>query len=204
MKKIGFFLVIVGLFIGVFAGCSNNTSPSSVPKDTVDGFLTAIQKGDYEKARTFVEGTESGFKLDDMTKTVDGVDGKEIMDAVTKQYKFENITEVSNKDNKAEVKVKITSVDFAHALGKTVGDVMAMTMADAMSGSKQPSEKEMEEKVLKELIKNLSETGAKTVTREVTLTLNKDKDGNFKIVSNDQLGEVILANWKELDKVFAK
>ncbi|KIU70906.1 hypothetical protein C797_28998 [Bacillus thuringiensis Sbt003] len=48
--------MVVGLTAGVLAGCAN-------PKDTTEEFLTAIQKGDVEKARTFVESDKEFNKL---------------------------------------------------------------------------------------------------------------------------------------------
>lgn len=52
------------------------------------------------------------------------------------------------------------------------------------------------------LVKNLSDKDAVMATREVTLNLKKDKDGNYKIVSDENLQEALLANSKSIDKMF--
>lgn len=52
------------------------------------------------------------------------------------------------------------------------------------------------------LVKNLSDKDAVMATREVTLNLKEDKDGNYKIVSDENLQEALLANSKSIDKMF--
>ncbi len=54
-------MMVVGLTAGVLAGCAN-------PKDTTEEFLTAIQKGDVEKARTFVESDKEFNKLNEKNR----------------------------------------------------------------------------------------------------------------------------------------
>ena len=51
------------------------------------------------------------------------------------------------------------------------------------------------------IIKNLTDKDA-MATREVTLNLKKDKDGDYKIVADDNLKEVLFANAKSLEKMF--
>jgi Domain of unknown function (DUF4878) len=197
MKKLLLFIMMMGLSISVLVGCSN-----AGPKDTVKEFLTAIQKGDFEKAVTLVEDTGSGFDFSKITRSADGIDGKEMFDAVTKNYKFEEVAEVSNKDDKAEVKVKITSVDLTAAMEKTVGETLAAVVKDARSGNKAPSKQEVQQQVMKNFAKNLGDKDAKMITRDVTLNVKKDKDGNYKLVSDKNLGDAVLANVEELEGMF--
>ena len=49
---------------------------------------------------------------------------------------------------------------------------------------------------------NLADKDAAMATREVTLNLKKDKDGDYKIVADDNLKEVLFANAKSLEKMF--
>jgi len=197
MKKLLTLIMVVGLSIGVLAGCSN-------PKDTVQEFLTAIQKGDFEKASTFVENKDKGYEFGKLNETTDGVDGKAIFNAIVKNYKFEKPEEVSKKDDTAKVKVKITSVDMSVAVTKTIGEVMPMAFASAFSEDQEKSDKMMEQMMMSTLIKNLSDKDATMATREVTLNLKKDKDGNYKIISDESLEEALLANAKAVDKMFGE
>ncbi len=192
VKKLLLLMMVIGLTVGVLAGCAN-------PKDTAEEFLTAIQKGDLEKARTFVESDKEFSKLNEKT---DDADGKAMLSAITKSFKFEKLEEVSKKDDKAEVKVKVTSVDLSIAVTKAMGEVMPMAFASAFSEDKEQSEKAIEKTMTSTIIKNLSDKEAAMATREVTLNLKKDKDGDYKIVADDNLQELLFANAKSLEKMF--
>ncbi|QWU44139.1 hypothetical protein [Bacillus sp. NP247] len=192
VKKLLLLMMVVGLTVGVLAGCAN-------PKDTAEEFLTAIQKGDLEKARTFVESDKEFSKLNEKT---DDADGKAMLSAITKGFKFEKLEEVSKKDDKAEVKVKVTSVDLSVAVTKAMGEVMPMAFASAFSEDKEKSEKVIEKTMTSAIIKHLSDKEAIMATREVTLNLKKDKDGDYKIVADDNLQELLFANAKSLEKMF--
>ncbi|EJR03189.1 hypothetical protein [Bacillus cereus] len=192
VKKLLLLMMVIGLTVGVLAGCAN-------PKDTAEEFLTAIQKGDLEKARTFVESDKEFSKLNEKT---DDADGKAMLSAITKSFKFEKLEEVSKKDDKAEVKVKVTSVDLSIAVTKAMGEVMPMAFASAFSEDKEQSEKTIEKTMTSTIIKNLADKEAAMATRDVTLNLKKDKDGDYKIVADDNLQELLFANAKSLEKMF--
>ncbi|WP_433771342.1 hypothetical protein [Bacillus wiedmannii] len=192
VKKLLLLIMVVGLTVGVLAGCAN-------PKDTTEEFLTALQKGDVEKARTFVESDKEFSKLNEKT---DDAEAKEMLSAITKNFKFEKLEEVSKKDDKAEVKVKVTSVDLSVAVTKAMGEVMPMAFASAFSEDKEQSEKAIEKTMTSAIVKHLSDKDAIMATREVTLNLKKNKDGDYKIVADDNLQEVLFANAKSLEKMF--
>jgi len=192
VKKLLLLMMVIGLTVGVLAGCAN-------PKDTAEEFLTAIQKGDIEKARTFVESDKEFNKLNEKT---DDAEAKAMLSAITKNFQFEKPDEVSKKDDKAEGKVKITSADLSVAVTKAMGEVMPMAFASAFSEDKEQSEKTIETTMTSAVIKHLSDKDATMVTREVTLNLKKDKDGDYKIVADDNLKEVLFANVKSLEKMF--
>ncbi|PEV85538.1 hypothetical protein CN429_06445 [Bacillus cereus] len=194
IKRLLLLMMVVGLTAGVLAGCAN-------PKDTTEEFLTAIQKGDVEKARTFVESDKEFNKLNEKT---DDAEAKAMLSAITKNFKFEKLEELSKKDDKAEVKVKmkITSADLSVAVTKAVGEVMPMAFASAFSEDKEQSEKAIEKTMTSTIVKNLADKDAAMATREVTLNLKKDKDGDYKIVADDNLKEVLFANAKSLEKMF--
>ncbi|MCM3735740.1 hypothetical protein M3215_07895 [Bacillus cytotoxicus] len=189
------FVMMVGLLMSILTGCSN-------PKDTVQEFLTAIQKGDFEKASTFVYASDRGYDFSKLNKKEDGIEGKAVFNAIVKNYKFEKPEQVSKEEDKAKVKVKITSVDMAVATTKTIGEIMPMAFASAFSENKEQSDKAMDQMMTTTLVKNLSDKDAAMATREVTLNLKKDKDGNYKIVSDENLQEALLANSKSIDKMF--
>jgi RNA binding exosome subunit len=191
---------IVGLLMSILIGCS-----SDGPKDTVKEFLTAIQKGDFAKASTFVGSENGDFDFNKMNETVNGIDGKEMFSAITKNYEFKEPVEVSKKDDTAEVKVEITSVDMGAVLKKTIEEMVSTAFANTIvSGGKEPSKKEMEEQMMKNLLEKLSDKDSKMITREVTLNVKKDTDGNYKIAPDEKLAEALIANAQELEKALNK
>jgi hypothetical protein len=194
-KKLLGILAVVGMSIGILAGCSD-----AKPTDTVKEFLTTVQKGDVEKAATFVDEKDGKVKFSEMSKVTDEMDGKEMFKAVTKNYTFKEPVEVSAKDDTAEVKVDVTSVDMLAAITDAMGETMSTAMQTAFKEGKEPSQKEMEETMMKAMVEKLGDKDTKMVTREVTLNLKKDTDGNYKIISDEKLAEAIIANFEELDK----
>ncbi|WP_409296240.1 DUF4878 domain-containing protein [Peribacillus sp. SCS-26] len=167
------------------------------PADTVTSFLTSFQKGDVEKAGKFVKG-----QLKSTLSTGEEEDGpvsEKLMTAFTKGYKFETPKEVSSKGDTAKVKVKVTSVDVKEAIGSAMSELMPSALAAAfVEGG--DSEEAVDKLVEKTIIKKLTSEDAAFDTRSVTLTLKKDKKGEYKILANDQLKEAVLANMNDLEQ----
>ncbi|WP_246145465.1 DUF4878 domain-containing protein [Bacillus rubiinfantis] len=192
-------MITVVFTIGILAGCG-----APKPADTVNEFLTAVKDADYKKALTYVDSNkDSEFNLSELSKKTEGeIDGMKIFNAIAKSYKFEKPEEVSTDGDKAKVKVKITSVDMQIALSQTISEVMPMAFASAFSEDQAATDKQMEKLMEGTLMKNLSPKNATMATRNVTLNLKKDKEGNYKIVADNQLMEAILANAKDINDMF--
>lgn len=90
IKKLLLLMMVVGLTVGVLAGCAN-------PKDTTEEFLTAIQKGDVEKARTFVESDKEFNKLNEKT---DDAEAKAMLSAITKNFNLKSLKKYRKKMTK--------------------------------------------------------------------------------------------------------
>lgn len=193
-------LIVAGLAIGVLAGCG-----APKPTDSVNSFMTAFKDGDYKKASSYIadNGTSKGYNFKTMNeKSPDGIDGKVLFKALASKYKFEKPVEVSNNSNTAKVKVKVTSIDMQIAMTRAMGEVMPMAFASAFSEDQEKTDKQMQQLMETTLVKDLTDKNATMATRDVTLNLKKDKDGNYKIIPDKNLEEAVMANASALDKMF--
>lgn len=194
-------IVVAGLSVSMLVGCG-----APKPADTVNDFMTSIQEGDFEKAGTFVDAKATkDFDFKSLNEgKAQGMDADKLVQAISKTYKFEKPVEVSKKEDTAKVKVKVTSVDFAIAATSTIGEVMPMAFGMAFSEDTEAANKTMDKMMETTLIKHLTKEDASMATREVTLNLKKDKNGDYKIVSDENLMEAVLANASTVDQMFSE
>ncbi|WP_121613438.1 DUF5105 domain-containing protein [Mesobacillus foraminis] len=196
-------MMIVGLSLTALTGCF-----APKPTATVEDFMTAIQEKDFEKAATFVDpkGSEDfDFKsMSEEAEAIDGFDPQVVFDGISNGYKFENPEEVKNEGDTAQVKVKVTSIDFAAVMTSVMGEVMPMAFGMAFSEDEAAAEKAMDKMMMTSLKKHLNAEDASMATRTVTLNLKKDKDGEYKILSDDQLMDAVLANASEIEEIFGQ
>lgn len=191
MKK-----VIAGLVIsaGLLAGCGGEN-----PAGTVDEFLTSFQKGDFEKAGDYIDNG-----LEELQSEEASMDAEKMLSAISKDYKFEKPVEVSSKGDKAKVKIEITSVDVGVATTAAIAEVMPVAFATAFNEDSDKADKAMEGLMESSMLKHLKSEDTPRVNREVTLNLKKNKDGEYKIVSDDNFKEAVLANFDQVEDAFGE
>ena len=190
--------MFAGMSLGILAGCG-----AEKPTDTVDGFLTSIQKGDFEKAGTYVEGGTDSLKTDE-DSTADEEFTISIIEEISKNYKFGKPVEVSVSGDKAVVEAEITSVDFGGVMTSTMAEVMPIAFASAFEEQTPESEKAFEDLMEKTTLKHLKSEDVTMATRTVKLNLEKNEDGVYKIVNDDSLTESIFANLSQLEDMFGE
>ena len=198
MRKIVAGIIYAGMSFALLAGCG-----AEKPTDTVDGFLTSIQKGDFEKAGTYIEGGKDSLKTNE-DSTTDAEYTTSMMEGISKNYKFETPVEVSVSDDKAVVEAEITSVDFGDVMALTVTEVMPLAFASAFDEETPESEKAMEDLMEKTTLKHLKAEDVTMAKRTVKLNLEKNKDGVYKIVNDDNLKESIYANISQIEDLFGE
>jgi len=178
---------------------------SSKPAEVVTSFLEAVQAGDLKKANTYVasdKGSED-FDLSEMGEDDDPTTTA-LIKGISNNYKFKKPEEKMIDDNKAEVTVEITSIDFAAVMSSAMEDIFGIAFELASEDqSEDEYNKAMEEKSTEILTNAMTSKDAKMVTRDVTLTLEKDDEGKFEIVSDEQLMEAILGNASEVEDMFS-
>lgn len=192
-------LMFVGLITGLLAGCGSEN-----PSATVDDFLTAVQKNDFEKAGSYVQGGTESLTTDQETaEEADEELAMTLFENISKNYDFEKTEEVSTDDDKAVIKTEITSLDMGSVMTSTMAEIMPLAFASAFDEETQESEKAFEEMAEKTMVKYMTAEDAPLVTRSVELNLEKDDEGNFKIVDDENLEEAIFANISQLEDMFS-
>ncbi|GGE35188.1 hypothetical protein GCM10011391_12380 [Pullulanibacillus camelliae] len=199
MNKVVKGLLIGAISIFVLTGCTFGPKPT----DTVSKFLKDVQKSDLKGASTLVQHSKDDVlnSFTDSKDSKDAIDANTLFKAITKGYTFEKPTLVSQNGDTAKVKVKITSVDVATAMGKAMEASFKNAFANAFSEDQKQADKDNQAFMEKEFLKNLNAKDAKMSTRTETLSLKKDKHGDWKLVSDKALENTVEANASKLDQL---
>ncbi|WP_157073444.1 hypothetical protein [Planococcus rifietoensis] len=193
-------LMFVGMITGLLAGCGSDN-----PSATVDEFLTAIQKNDFEKAGSYVQGgTESLTTNEESGEEADEELAMTVFENISKDYDFESPEEVSAEGDKAVIKTEITSIDMGSVMTSTMAEIMPLAFASAFEEETPESEKAFEEMTEKAMVKYMTAEDVPLVTRSVELNLEKDDEGNYMIVDDENLDEAIFANMSQLEDMFSE
>lgn len=201
MKKRMLGFLMFGLLAIFLAGCG-----ADKPDVVVDNFLSAVKEGDFDKAGSFVVTEDSKpFKFDELNEDMEGMDSEEFLKALSSKYDYETPEEVSSEGDTAKVKAEITSVDFAEAFTATMEDVIAeaMTMAESDVDSAE-AEAEFEKMMWDTLNEKLNDEDAKTATRDITFNLEKNEDGEYKIIADENFQEAMIGNIDSLEETFSE
>ncbi|CEG23775.1 hypothetical protein BN1080_02780 [Planococcus massiliensis] len=187
-----------GLVLGLLTGCGEEN-----PTATVDSFLTAIQKNDFEEAGNFVQGgTESLTTKQEESDKADEELALTMIENISKTYEFKKPEEVSADGDKAVVKAEITSLDMGTVMASTMAEIMPLAFASAFDEESEASDAAFEEMTEKTMMKYMTAEDAALATRTIEFNLEKDDEGNFKIVDDESLTEALFANISQLEDMF--
>lgn len=148
---------------------------SSDPKKSVDGFLTYLKAGDFEKAKEFMTGDEmfNNQKIDEETQ-------KLLFDKINWKVK-----KVTVENNNATVELEVTNKDFQIIISNCMKKALENLKTAILGGSLEAQDME------KYFIEELKNEQVQTKTQTKNIKLIKDKD-KWKIESNDELVEALL------------
>ena len=151
---------------------------SSDPKKSVDGFLTNLKAGDFEKAQEFISGEEL---LKD-----------EEYDVETKRLFFDKITwkvtKVTKENDNAIVEIEITNKDLKTVIAGYMQKVLKLALSGENITVEENKNYFMEE---------LKNDQVQTTTLSKTIQLIKE-DKKWKVVSNDELVNTLLPGFQEV------
>ncbi|CAM5223732.1 hypothetical protein UACE39S_05204 [Ureibacillus acetophenoni] len=199
-------LFTLGLTIMLLTACGGGQEASK-PADVVTSFMKAIQSGDLEKASTFVstENVSDDFDFASMKNANEDPATEALVKGMSNNYKFGTPKENNVDDQNAEVTVEVTSLDYAAVMQTAMEDIFSAAFELALEDqTEEEYNQAMDEKSTEILTAAMTDKDAPTVTRDVTLNLTKDADGNFKIVSDANLMEAVLGNSAEVEEMFSE
>lgn len=191
MKKILFAYIILLCF--VLVGCGTAT-----PKDVVNDFMKAVQNNDWELAFTYIDNEAGNFDLDEFNNEENADTIKQLLSSISNSFEYEQATEETIDGNHATVKINITSIDFSVAFTSTMAEVLPIAFGIAFSADEEAAQQQIEALTEATLLKHLNAENATMATRDVTLNLKKNDDGDYLIIADDNLAELILANYSKV------
>ncbi len=150
---------------------------SSNPKKSVDGLLTNLKAGDFEKAQEFMTGEDS-IEEDSLNEEAQ----KYLFDKLS--WKIKNITE---ENENATIELEVTNKDF-----KTIMTNYSQKIVKAVFGGESMTEETSNKYLLEEL--KSEEVQTTTLTKNIQAV---KEDGKWKIVGNEDLTNALLPGLEE-------
>ena len=152
---------------------------SSDPKKSVDGFLTNLKAGDFEKAQEFATGDNL---LEDQEYSEETQ--KLLFDKISWKVK-----KVTAENDKANVEIEITNKDFEIIIQNCMKKLLSNFKA-VLEGNVS------EQSVEKYFVEELKSDNVQMKTETKTIELQK-QDGKWKVVANNELAKSLLPGLQE-------
>ncbi|MDD4693293.1 MAG: hypothetical protein PHD88_02660 [Firmicutes bacterium] len=175
--------VLLGLCIlsVVFVGCTNT------PENTINSFVKALRKVDFEEAASYVDGKIIFEPIDK--------DQKDVYRWLFNKFTY-TIKDIQVDGDVASATVDIANLDFVVIGGKLLGEVTSLKLATLFN------DEELTDLDINELIiKRFRDSNAPKKTDTLTLELRKI-DGDWKIASTKELERGILVEIKLLADLY--
>jgi len=172
-QKASRFLLILLSFIISFTliACSDTNYPKA--EESVKGFFDAMNKTDFKTAESYCAISSSEiFQFTDQKE-------EKFAKLIFSTTKYEIISS-KVEDDKTIVKVKLTYVDLTNAFST----VMEKVFEAAFNGEDMSDEKS-EEMIMKFLEESMTKPDATVKTKEMDITLNKDRKKKMWLIQND-------------------
>ena len=152
---------------------------SSDPKKSIDGFLTNLKAGDFEKAQEFATG-DSLLKDQEYSEETQ----KLFFDKISWKVK-----KVTAENDKANVEIEITNKDFEIIIQNCMKKLLSNFKA-VLEGNVS------EQSVEKYFVEELKSDNVQMKTETKTIELQK-QDGKWKVVANNELAKSLLPGLQE-------
>lgn len=193
MNKIKSLLSIVLIFalMLTLAGCGEVKKAET----TVNGMFAAFKNADLDVASKYVNVDE----INASDEKPDGISTKTIMKTIFNKLDYKILSSEKIDDNTVKVKTKITITDMKPVIGDFFAKVMQYAFSTAMSDP-QPSDEESAKKAEEMFIECASKDGLATVSNVVNIKVVKNKDGKWKVESDDKFANALLGGLPDAAK----
>lgn len=172
--------IVTIVVIAIVAALTFMIVISSDPKKSVDGLMTNLKAGDFEKAQEFMNST------DEDTELVDDSLSDEAKTLLFEKLSWK-VTNVTENGDEADVEIEITNKNYKNIITK----VMQKALKAAFSG-----EEMTEAKSQNYLIDELKSEQVEMTTATNTLKVVK-VDNKWKVEENDELIDAVLPGLQE-------
>lgn len=183
-------VILIILMMGT-AGCDLFASPDK----TVNSFLTAVEKTDFETASQYVKQTDTTKAQFDKANNPEG---EKIIQAVFSKVSHKTLSSTKTQ-NTAQVVTSITSLDMYRISTSVMSDLIPMAFASAFSeGTNSDNTDQMVEQMF---MNALGDPNAPMTTQQVTINLIKE-NGKWLIVWDDSLTNALTGNLSKFAEAF--
>lgn len=175
------------LVLIAFMFCITGCDLFAPPKNTVESFMAAVEKGDLTSAAQYV--VPNGNLQGTIDKSNDPESEKMIKAIFTKvSHKIVSTTKTGDK---AQVTTSITSPDLLRITSTVMGQMMPLAFAAAFS--EDSSQDNMDQLVEQYMMNAITDPNAPMTTTEVVINLTK-QNGKWLIVADDNLVNAMAGN----------
>lgn len=183
--------VVLIIFMMGTAGCDLLASPEK----TVNSYLTAIEKMDFDAASKYVKQQESSASE---TNIADDPEGEQILRAITQKMSHKIISSAKT-GNTAQVVTSITSPDMLRVVSSVMSDLLPMAFASAFSESSDNDS--MDQLTQQYFLNALTDPNISLTTQEVKINLIEE-NGKWLILADDNLTNALTGNLGKLADAF--
>lgn len=184
MNKIKSLIASVLMFVVMFTltGCGETEKAEA----TVSGMFVAFKNIDFDAASKYVNVDEINT-----SEETDSISTELVMKTIFNKLDYKILSSEKIDDNTVNVKTEITATDMKPVLGDFFTKAMQYAFSTAFSDP-QPTEDETNKKAEEMFIESASKDNLATVTNEVDIKVVKNKDGEWKVETDDTFINALL------------
>lgn len=183
--------VVLILFMLGTAGCGLLASPDK----SVNGFLAALEKTEFETSSKYVKQTDTS--ITDFANETDP-ETDQMMRSIFSRMSHKTLSSTKT-GNTAQVVTSITSVDMFKITTSVMSDLIPLAFASAFS---QESDNDNTDQMVQQMFTSaLTDPNAPMTTQQITINLVKE-NGKWLIVADDNLMNALTGNLGKFAEAF--